>query len=239
MRLKPQNSAKQVLDAELEHLRSERASLSEEVTKLIQERNNVIADVVAEKEAQYASLRETKEKCVSEKTSLKNEVASLTETRKLLLLPLTERENRATKREKDAQEREDICSQKEHELSDLRSELTALREDAIDTLSLAKEKVESADYRLARVSEAEGMNRVATSELASKWQSFREAQALHEADMQKKRDELSLKEQTLEEGRKWSVSERSRLSALGRQIQSERQTIESAFAEGRKKGYLK
>lgn len=239
MRLKPQNSAKQLLEAELEDLRSVRSTLSDEVTDLIKQKNEAEREVKAEGERLMASLRVTEKECASKKTMLLQEIVSLEARKAEALRPLDEKRKALGEREKELDSAYALLAVEAQKTDEERAVLAEKTAQVADLLAEAKEKNAKADYRLARVRESEDLHTKSIAGLNEKWQAFNARVAEWEKSMKEREEALEIREKSLDSEKKWLVTERDRNAAEKRALQSERATIDAAFKEGRKKGYLK
>src|ERR1043165_5413080 len=82
MRLKPQDSKKQLLEKSLEAQRTERASLAEEINRLTASRNAALREVEAEGKILMEGLRKLEQETASKKSELMAGIASLEARRK-------------------------------------------------------------------------------------------------------------------------------------------------------------
>lgn len=238
MRLKPQNSAKQVLEAEIDESRQVRGSLTEEINALVKQRNEALRQVEAEGERLMASLRETERVCASRKAELLGEIASLEARRSAAMQPLDERRRQLDERAKELDSAYAILAESAQKNDEMRVLLSEKMAQASDMLSEAAEKNVMADYRLVRVAESEEMHRKALSAMNERSQAFLARVAEWEKGMVSQETELSIRENAIASEKKWLVEERDRNVAEKRANQSERAAVDAAFAEGRKKKYL-
>lgn len=238
MRLKPQNSAKELLEAELRLLRDERGRLAGEVTDLIHRQNELMAECKAKAEAEMLALEAVMTRCAEEKTSLRAEVEALEARKREALRPIDERHKELDEREARLTASRYRIEQKESELARLSQELTARLEIAADQRSEAMQMMQEAQRRRDALVESERMHKLSLEALNAKWVNFRKAEEETIAKLKEREDALSIREKANESEKKWLVAERDRNVAEKRALQSERAAITAAFEEGRRKKYL-
>lgn len=238
MRLKPQNSAKQVLEAEIEESRQARGLLTEDINALVKQRNQMKLEVEAEGERLMASLRDTEAKCAVRKRELLSEISSLESRRAAAMEPLDEKRRHLDERKKELDSAYALLAVDAQKLSEEREKVSEKVAEVANLMAEAKEKDARAEQKLARVKDAELFHEKSMSALNERWEQFHLSVQEQEKSMVKRLEDISLRENAMEAERKWQVEERNRIASEKRAMQSERTALDAAFAEGRKKKYL-
>lgn len=231
MKLKPQNSPKELLEKQNEELRKERSALSEEVTRLLGSRNALQRELQAEGDKAFVSLRQIEQECSAKKDTLLSEILSLEERRKIALMPLTARKARLDAQELAIKSREESVSLKESEnlaYQSLLAEKTARLSDRSCEL----------DDREKEISRKEGQIKASlafhvksSQSLADKWQEFREYEANILARLAERETELDFKAQEVEKTRNFNEETKKELLAMRTDVDSRRLLLAQGLTE--------
>src|ERR1043165_4556962 len=173
MRLKPQDSKKQLLEKSLEIQRAERSALADEINRLTASRNLTARQVEEEGKALMAGLRELESTIASKKSDLLNEIISLESRRKALMIPLDAIKEGLKEREKaiEAKEKENLDKEKEN--ISLQSQLADKQASLCDQMTELDEKSKEIDWRWSKLQESEAFNADSTKSLSDKRLRFR------------------------------------------------------------------
>ena len=231
MKLKPQSSAKELLETSLEQLRSERSALSLEVTDLLKSRNALKRDIQAEGETLFASLRKTEQECLGQKETLKQEIASLEERKRVLLLPLDERKKQLDDRELAIKSREDKVSSEETQLKGWQSVLAETTEALANRTAELVDREKEIERKEQKIESSLAFHVKSSQALADKWQVFREYEAKRTAEMDERSKDLDFKEMEVEKEKIYYENTKKELQDLRTDLDSRRLLLSQAQKE--------
>ena len=216
----------------------ERNNLSTDIAELVKRKNQTLLDIQEAETAHSARITKLDSEYITKKRDLASEVSTL-EARKLeALKPIKAKEAELKAYEAQINEKEAKLEAVRAELSEERSLLAEKVAQASDSLAEARSQEQKASHRLAKVAEAEELNRKSTNDLALKWLEVRNHAEEANNTLRLRENELELREKEVKAEKEWSVNERTLIAASKRRLDSERAALEHAISHAKKKGYL-
>lgn len=231
MKLKPQSSAKELLENSLEQLRQERSALSLEITSLLKSRNALQCEIQAEGEALFSGLRKTEQECLGKKETLRNEIASLEERRKSLLVPLDARKAKLDEREAAIKSYETALDKKHHEILSLQSLLAQKNEQVSDRNALLDEREQEIERKERKIQASLDFHVKSAEALADKWQVFREYEAKKTLALDERVKSLDFQEAEVEKTKIFNEKQKEELQNLRTDVDSRRLLLAQALKE--------